>query len=163
MMKTKISTAILLFVLGISMVYAQSKKDFTIEKRKFFYIVKPIYLTSPDFTRSSRYEIMDHNYMKLLIDSVKNGVSKEIIATKIVSHKSKIRLCFDKTGKILYGYFELDNEDIPEEKITLKDLRTILDSYMDLRIDMSKIETNFGPNTKFNFGVLTIPLKTREI
>ena len=143
MMKTKISTAILLFVLGISMVYAQSKKDFTIEKRKYVYIVKPIYLTSPDFTRSSRYEIMDH--------------------TKIVSHKSKIRLCFDKTGKILYGYFELDNEDIPEEKITLKDLRTILDSYMDLRIDMSKIETNFGPNTKFNFGVLTIPLKTREI
>ena len=82
--------------------------------------------------------------MKLLIDSVKNGVSKEIIATKIVSHESKIRLCFDKTGKILYGYFELDNEDIPEGKITFKDLRTILDSYMNLRIDMSRIETNFG-------------------
>uniref|UniRef100_UPI003FEE8FE1 hypothetical protein n=1 Tax=Butyricimonas faecalis TaxID=2093856 RepID=UPI003FEE8FE1 len=127
-MKTKISIVILLFVLGISMVvYAQSKKDFTIEKRKYAYIVKPIYLTSPDFTRSSRYEIMDHKYMQLSIDSVRNGMIKEIIATKIVSHKSKIRLCFDKTGKMLYGYFELDNEDIPEEKITLKDLRTILD------------------------------------
>ena len=44
-MKTKISIVILLFVLGISMVvYAQSKKDFTIEKRKYAYIVKPIYL-----------------------------------------------------------------------------------------------------------------------
>lgn len=162
-MKTKILTAILLFVLGISMVYAQSKKDFTIEKRKYFYIVTPTYLTSPDFTRSSRYEIMDQKYMKRLIDSVKNGVSKEIIATKIASHKSKIKLCFDKTGKILYGYFELDNEDIPEGKITLKDLRTILDSYMNLRIDMSRIETNFGSNTKFNFGILSIPLKMREI
>ncbi len=162
-MKTKISIVILLFVLGISMVYAQSKKDFTIKKRKYAYVVKPIYLTSPDFTRSSRYEIMDHNYMKLLIDSVKNGVSKEIIATKIVSHKSKIRLCFDKTGKMLYGYFELDNEDIPEEKITLKDLRTILDSYMNLRIDMSKIEINFKINTNFNFGILTIHLKMKKI
>lgn len=162
-MKTKISIVILLFVLGISMIHAQSKKDFTIEKRKYVYVVKPIYLTSPDFTRSSRYEIIDHKYMELLIDSVKNGVSKEIIATKIVSHKSKIRLCFDKTGKMLYGYFELDNEDIPEEKITLKDLRTILDSYMNLRIDMSKIEINFEPNTDFNFGIIAIPLKTKKI
>lgn len=162
-MKTKISIVILLFVLGISMVvYAQSKKDFTIEKRKYAYIVKPIYLTSPDFTRSSRYEIMDHKYMQLSIDSVRNGMIKEIIATKIISHKSKIRLCFDKTGEMLYGYFELDNEDIPEEKITLKDLRTILDHYMNLRIDMSKIEINFGPNTNFNFGILAIPLKTKE-
>ena len=62
----------------------------------------------------------------------------------------------------LYGYFELDNEDIPEEKITLKDLRTILDHYMNLRIDMSKIETNFEPNTNFYFGILAIPLKTKE-
>ncbi len=80
-----------------------------------------------------------------------------------IEHKSKIRLCFDKTGKMLYGYFELDNEDIPEEKITLKDLRTILDSYMNLRIDMSKIEINFKINTNFNFGILTIHLKMKKI
>ena len=29
-------------------------------------------------------------------------------------------------------------------------------------IYMSKIEINFGPNTNFNFGILAIPLKTKE-
>lgn len=136
-------------------------KDFTIEKRTYIYVVTPNFLNAPDFQKNSRYEIIDQEYFTSLIDSIKTKILKEIVDKKITSPKSRIKICFDKTGKIIYGFFELDCIDKPGEKLTEKHLREIMDAFTNLKIDMSKIETDFDPDKKFQFGILSISLKTK--
>lgn len=160
-MKNKLFIIISLFFLGIFNVDAQ-KKDFSIEKSTSIYFVRPNFLKAPDFTKSSRYEVMDQKYMASLIDSIKKDTLHEILDKKILSQKSKIIVCFDKTGKIVYGYFELNDSDKPGEKLTEEDLRKILDRFMNMKIDMSKIETKFDPDKDFQLGVLFILLKEKK-
>lgn len=159
-MKNKMFIIISLLFLSISIVDAQKIKDFSIEENTSIYFVRPNFLKAPDFTKSTRYEVMDQKYMVSLIDSVKKGTLHEIIDKKIMSRKSKIIVCFDKIGKIIYGYFELNAIDKPGEKLTEEDLRKILEGFMNMKIDMSKIETKFEPD--FQLGVLFILLKEKK-
>lgn len=161
-MKNKMFIIISLLFLSISIVDAQKIKDFSIEENTSIYFVRPNFLKAPDFTKSTRYEVMDQKYMVSLIDSVKKGTLHEIIDKKIMSQKSKIIVCFDKTGKIIYGYFELNAIDKPGEKLTEEDLRKILGDFMNMKIDMSKIETKFEPDKDLQLGVLFILLKEKK-
>lgn len=151
-----------LFFLDIALLNAQEMEDFTIKKRTNKYIVEPNYMTAPDFTKSSRVEIKDQKYFSSLVDSIRSNKLKNIIDNKITSSKSIINLCFDKEGKIIYGYLYLDQTDKPGEKLTEKDLRKIMDAFTSIKLDMSKFETNFEQDKKFELGILFIKLKSKQ-
>lgn len=161
-MKSKIIILASLLFLGISILEAQEMKDFAIENLSSVYIVKPNFMTTPDFTKSSRVEIKDQKYFASLVDDIRLNKLKNIIDNKINSQRSRIKICLDKDGKIIYAYFELDKTDKPGEKLTEKDLRKIMDAFTCIKLDMSKFETNFEQNKKFELGILFIKLKKKQ-
>ncbi|WP_065219343.1 MULTISPECIES: hypothetical protein [Butyricimonas] len=139
---------------------AQILKDFSVEKHEKF-IVKPKYLSEPDFTKSCGFYILDQKYMGNLVDSVKKAVIPD--STRFTPGSSQIMLCFNESGKIFYAYLFLNKNDVPGEKIPEKDLRKIIDGFMKIKIDMSKIDTNYETNNKkFEFGILTLPLRKKN-
>ncbi len=159
-MKNRIFIIVSLLFLGVSFLEAQEMKDFTIDDRTTIYFVKPKFMKAPDFTKNSRIMI-DPEYLASLAGRIRSNF-KKVIDNEINSSNSMIRICFDKTGKIIYAYFQLDPADKPGEKLSEKDLRKIMDAFTSVKLDMSKIETDFGQDKEFQLGILLIRLKRKE-
>ncbi len=159
-MRNRIFIIVSLLFLCVSFLEAQEMEDFTIDDQSTIYFVKPKFMKAPDFTKSSQF-IIDPKYIASLAGRILSKFEK-VIDNEINSSNSMIRICFDKTGKIIYAYFILDPADKPGEKLSEKDLRKIMDAFTSVKLDMSKIETDFGQDKEFQLGILFFKLKKKK-